>query len=262
MCFCYNKLICLQSVTRSSKDNNNIKALYVVMLRRMVRILVFDTETTGLPKYRNASIFRPDDWPYVVQLSFMLYDAAQNEVLDSGDYVIQLPENVSIEPGAAAVHGITDERCRREGVPMAEALAHFNQAGANTDVFVAHNIMFDKRQLMVEATRLGTTHPFGKKGDWKPDYCTMKEGTDMCRIQVKSNREGGGTYFKYPKLAELHTHIFGYSPQGLHDSMADILCCLRCYMMMIFKRDVIYDSRVIASLWRQKCISGDVILFR
>lgn len=226
----------------------------------MTRILVFDTETTGLPKYRNASIFRTDDWPYVVQLSFLLYDAAQNEILDSGDYVIKLPTGIAIEPGAEAVHGISNEKCITEGIAMADALTHFNRAGAEADVFVAHNIMFDKRLLMVEARRLNTTHPFGEKGNWKPDFCTMKETTDMCKIAVKSERTGE-TYYKYPKLAELHKHLFGYVPEGLHDSMADIMVCLRCYFMLAYKRDVIYDNRKIAVLWREKCIGGDVIRF-
>lgn len=226
----------------------------------MTKILVFDTETTGLPKYRNASIFRTDDWPYVVQLSFLLYDAAQNEVLQSGDFIVRPPDGVTIEPGAAAVHGITDDKCRREGVSMSKAMLDFNEAGMQADVFVAHNIMFDKRQLMVEALRLKMGHPFGSKGDWKPDFCTMKETTDMCRIAVKSERTGE-MYYKYPKLAELHKHLFGYTPGGLHDSMADILICLRCYMTLQYKRDVVYDNRPIAAMWREKCIADDVVKF-
>lgn len=226
----------------------------------MTKILVFDTETTGLPKYRNSSIYKPEDWPHVVQLSFLLYDAAQNEVLDSGDYVIRIPDGVTIEAGAINVHGITLNKCREIGVPMLDALNHFNHSGVQADVFVAHNIIFDKRLLTVESKRLGIKHPFGEKGSWKPDFCTMKESINLCKIITK-NARSGETYFKYPKLSELHNHLFGYVPEGLHDSMSDILCCLRCYIQMNYKRDVLYDNRYLASLWREKCISGDVIRF-
>ena len=41
-------------------------------------ILVFDTETTGLPTERNASIFDNDKWPYIVQLSYIIYDTYKN----------------------------------------------------------------------------------------------------------------------------------------------------------------------------------------
>jgi DNA polymerase III epsilon subunit-like protein len=226
----------------------------------MTKILVFDTETTGLPKKRNASMFKPDDWPHVVQLSFLLYDAGQNAILDSGDYIIKLPDGVKIEPGAAAVHGITDERCSSEGILMSDALSHFNRLGAIADVFVAHNISFDKRQLIVESVRLTMSHPFGETGNWKPVFCTMKETTDMCKIAVKSNRTGE-VYYKYPKLSELHNHIFGYVPGGLHDSMADILICLRCYLHLAYNRDIIYDNKSFAFMWRERCIEGNVLKF-
>lgn len=226
----------------------------------MTKILVFDTETTGLPKKRNASMFKPNDWPHVVQLSFMLYDAGQNTIVESGDYIIKLPDGVKIEPGAAAVHGITDERCSRQGILMSEALLHFNRLGAVADVFVAHNISFDKRQLIVESVRLAMSHPFGDTGNWKPVFCTMKETTNMCKIAVKSNRTGE-MYYKYPKLSELHNHIFGYVPGGLHDSMADILICLRCYLNLVYNRDIIYDNKSFAFMWRERCIEGDVLRF-
>lgn len=227
----------------------------------MTKILVFDTETTGLPKSRNASMFKSEDWPHVVQLSFMLYDAAQNMIVDSGDYITKLPDGVEIEPGAAAVHGITHEKCEREGIPLSDALSHFNRLGADADVFVAHNISFDKRQLIVESTRLRMKHPFGERGNWRPVFCTMKETTNMCKIAVKSERTGE-VYYKYPKLSELHTHMFGYVPGGLHDSMADILICLRCYFSLVYQRDLIYDSNAFAFMWREKCIGGDVLKFR
>ena len=43
-------------------------------------ILVMDTETTGLPLKRNASVMQTTLWPYVVQLSLILYDTEQIKV--------------------------------------------------------------------------------------------------------------------------------------------------------------------------------------
>jgi DNA polymerase III epsilon subunit-like protein len=226
-----------------------------------MKVLVFDTETTGLPKYRNASVLRTQDWPYVVQLSFLLYDAGQNRILDQGDYIIRLPVGIEIEPGAQAVHGISLAHCQSRGIPMFDALRHFNEAVAKCDLLLAHNIKFDKKLMMVEARRFGFEHPFKKpNGEWIPEYCTMTEGTNLCKIERKSDRTGE-IYYKYPKLSELHKHLFEYEPKGMHDSMADILCCLRCYFKMNFGRDILFDNRQIASLWREKCICDDVIIF-
>ena len=39
-----------------------------------MKVLVFDTETTGLPKERFASFKDTHLWPHIMQLSFMMYD--------------------------------------------------------------------------------------------------------------------------------------------------------------------------------------------
>ena len=46
------------------------------------------------------------------------------------------------------------------------------------------------------------------------------------------------TYNKYPKLSELHKHLFNTMPNGLHDAMADVLICLRAYVMMEHNQDI------------------------
>ena len=39
-----------------------------------MKLLVFDTETTGLPESRTTSILETSKWPHIVQLSWILYD--------------------------------------------------------------------------------------------------------------------------------------------------------------------------------------------
>ncbi len=39
-----------------------------------MRILVFDTETTGLPIKRNGSIDDSSNWPFIIQISWVIYD--------------------------------------------------------------------------------------------------------------------------------------------------------------------------------------------
>ena len=226
-----------------------------------MKILVFDTETTGLPKYRNAPISQTHNWPHVVQLSFLLYDVRHNMVIEEGNYIICLPDNVTIDPKSQEVHGISMEQCKREGVPIDEAFSYFKEALARCDMLLAHNISFDKNIMMVEGKRLGFDNIFKKDdGSDLPEFCTMKSSIDLCKIERRSERTGK-IYYKYPKMVELHKYLFDYEPNGLHDSMADILCCLRCYFMMCYNRDILFDNRRIANLWRDKCITDDVIMF-
>jgi len=37
-----------------------------------MRVLVFDTETSGLPTEKNPSIYETQKWPYIIQLSFAI----------------------------------------------------------------------------------------------------------------------------------------------------------------------------------------------
>ena len=37
-------------------------------------IVVFDVETTGLPKKRNCPFTDFENWPYIVQLSWLVYN--------------------------------------------------------------------------------------------------------------------------------------------------------------------------------------------
>ena len=226
-----------------------------------MKILVFDTETTGLPKFRNISINETKKWPHVVQLSFMLYDMSHNMVIQEGNYIIRLPINVEIDPKAEAVHGISLAQCEKEGIPMYEAFHYFMNAVYSCDMLLAHNISFDKNIMMVEGKRLGFDNIFkGSDGSNIQEYCTMKSTVNFCRIQ-RVNEKTGNIYYKYPKMVELHKYLFDYEPKGLHDSMADILCCLRCYFMLNYQRDILYENRRIAQLWRDKCITDDVIKF-
>ena len=61
-----------------------------------MKVLVFDTETTGLiPK--KTSVFDTTKWPYVVQLSYILYDTESNSSILCKDYVIK---NMYFESGS------------------------------------------------------------------------------------------------------------------------------------------------------------------
>ena len=51
-----------------------------------MKVLVFDTETTGLPE-KGASIYDNNKWPHIIQLSYILYDLSTNLVLIKDNYI-------------------------------------------------------------------------------------------------------------------------------------------------------------------------------
>lgn len=212
-------------------------------------ILVFDTETSGLPKERNASIHDSSNWPHVLQLSYIVYSTGTNRVLKEGDYIIDVPDSVNISPESIAIHGIDRKRCKREGTKIKTVIREFKKWLNIADVVVAHNMEFDKKMMMVECARNNTMHGFYNN---KAYYCTMKHSVNLCKIEAISKRNGE-KYYKYPTLLELHDFLFETTPKNLHDSFIDILVCFRCFYMIRFNEDIGYKNRRIGALLTKRC---------
>jgi DNA polymerase III epsilon subunit-like protein len=208
-----------------------------------MKVLVFDTETTGLPIDQNASLTDSAKWPFIIQLSFMVFDTETKEILEYSDSIIQLDASVDISPGSIAIHQITAQRSQSEGIPIKQALAHLADQMSEVELIIGHNILFDKRMLMVEQHRNQMKNCLYKNGTVIPNYCTMKRTTALCNLPAV-NKTTGEAYNKYPTLAELHNHLFGMKPRGTHNAIADVMICLRCYVMLNYKFDIATDNDV------------------
>lgn len=205
-----------------------------------MKILVFDTETTGLPIGRNPSIMELQLWPHVVQLSYILFDTVTKKVVTMRDDLIKIPQDVEITPGSEAIHHISRVMCEANGISINDALTYFNKALTQADLIVGHNISFDKRMIMVECIRSNKYQKFTVNGVKKEEYCTMKKGTDICEIVITNSN--GQTYLKFPTLSELHQKLFDYKPEGTHNALVDVLICLRCYIKIVEGYDFMTDT--------------------
>lgn len=178
------------------------------------RLLFFDTETTGLPRRWDLPLAAHtlDNWPRLVQLAWLLCDAAGNELAQACRII--RPDGYAIPRDAARVHGITTERAQAEGIPLAEALDEILPRIEQAAAVIAHNVSFDEKILGAECLRLGRPHPLaGKK-----TRCTMKEATEFCALP-------GHYGYKYPNLTELHRKLFKKAFVDAHDALADVRAC-------------------------------------
>lgn len=214
-----------------------------------MKVLVFDTETNGLPIGKNPSIGDTDKWPYILQLSYLVYDTEKMTLLHYYDGIINIADTVSIDKESTAIHGITKLACKRFGEDISLVLNKFNLYLQTVDMVIAHNILFDKRMIMVESIRNHKRHYFTASGIRKPEFCTMKKGVDLCKLSRIGNY--GKYYYKYPTLNELHEHIFEQSINNSHNAMVDILACLRCYCQMMHNLDVLKETKSIKWLYDQ-----------
>jgi DNA polymerase III epsilon subunit-like protein len=179
-----------------------------------MKILVFDTETTGLPVDSSLSASQsPNNWPHIVSISWAVLDSITNTVVKSHCYIVR-PEKWTISDESSRIHGITQSQALEFGIPLRDVMESFN--GEQCDIMVAHNLKFDMNVVLNAI--LWDLRMSGFKGFPKRKFCTMNIGTPMCKIP--------GRYgYKYPKLKELYEKVMGHPPktEQLHNALFDTL---------------------------------------
>lgn len=181
--------------------------------------LIFDTETTGLPKRWDAPITDTDNWPRCIQIAWQLHDAMGN-CIETQDYLVQ-PNGFNIPYDAEKIHGISTELAQQQGIPLVEVLEKFNEALSKTKFVVGQNVKFDLNIMGAEFVRAAITNPLQKL----PVLDTCTEHTaSLCQIP-------GGRYgkFKLPTLTELHEHLFNLPFDEAHNATADVEATTRCF---------------------------------
>ena len=200
-----------------------------------MRVIVFDCETTGLPKNKNLSPEISENWPYIVQLSWLIYDDVTQQITNINDHIVKLPDNIEIPAAAINVHGITNEKMRTKGTPMSDVLRKFTRDFMSCQILIAHNFDFDNKVIQSEYYRNNQINWLGRHR--KIEYCTMKYGKPVANIQ-KQSKFHSGMYLKSPKLSELYYVLFKTHPSGLHNAMIDVMACFRCFHEMLYEKDI------------------------
>lgn len=178
-----------------------------------MRLLIFDTETTGLPKSRKPFTEGPDNWPHIVSISWVIYDSDGDCIEKQRKYIIQ-PMGWEIPEVVVKIHGISELKARIQGHPLKDVMAEF--MSENVDALVAHNLEFDYN-VVCSAINYDLELPFN--GFSKMKFCTMELSRDICCLK------GNFGKYKSPKLSELYEYTFKRQPipANLHDSLYDTL---------------------------------------
>lgn len=188
--------------------------------------LIFDTETTGLPKRFNAPHTDTDNWPRCIQIAWQLHDAMGN-LIESQDFIVK-PDGFNIPFDSEQIHGISTELAIEKGVPLAEVLDKFNEALAKTKFIVGQNLGFDVNIMGAEFHRLQVENPLQEL----PELDTCTETTaNLCQLPG-----GRGGRFKLPTLTELHEFLFNEKFEEAHNATADVEATTRCFFELIRRR--------------------------
>ena len=188
--------------------------------------LIFDTETTGLPKRWDAPVSDVDNWPRCVQIAWQLHDELGN-LIEHKDFLIR-PDGYDIPFESEKIHGISTALAQEEGVSLQEALGAFDQALERTTFLVGQNVGFDLNVVGAEYWRLEDKDPLA--GFPVLDTCTERTA-ELCQIPG-----GRGGKFKLPTLTELHEHLFGEAFNEAHNATADVEATTRCFLELLRKK--------------------------
>ncbi|MDB9961669.1 DNA polymerase III subunit alpha [Oceanihabitans sp.] len=185
--------------------------------------LIFDTETTGLPKRWDAPIADTNNWPRCIQIAWQLHDALGN-CIEHQDYLVQ-PEGFNIPYDAEKIHGISTELAQEQGAPLAEVLHKFNEVLGKTKFVIGQNVGFDLNIMGAEFVRTDIANPLQEL----PVLDTCTEHTaSLCQLP-------GGRYgrFKLPTLTELHQFLFNTPFAEAHNATADVEATTRCFFELL-----------------------------
>lgn len=169
--------------------------------------LFFDVETTGLPTNYKAHYSQLDNWPRIVQLSWLVA-GPNGDILKESDNIIKV--DFPIPHGASRIHGITNAVAQRNGITIIPVLKSFLGDLESADCIVCHNVDFDLPVLQSELLRANMAHKIQNE-----TFCTMKNSTNYCQLP-------GHRGYKWPQLEELYRICFGRAIKGAHNAMADV----------------------------------------
>jgi DNA polymerase III epsilon subunit-like protein len=164
----------------------------------MNTILVFDVETTGLlPRLKKGEKEQiTDNLPYIIQLSFILYDIRNNRIIKSYNAYVRPKINVLIPEKIVQLTGITNEMLDNDGEDIVDVLVELYEAYSECDAVIAHNLEFDSRMVNIETERNYTRldYELAPYIQWMFDelyckltyvklQCTMQMSVNLCNIQ-------------------------------------------------------------------------------
>lgn len=182
----------------------------------IVRILFFDTKTTGLPRNYKKAEEDLDNYPHCLELGAKIIELDLNDINIKENVIVQdifslstlikptrKNELITINPIAEKKHGISIEECEEDGNPIDTIAYIFQGLMTSVDFIVCHNYNLQRNIMVSELLRLGIK-PISRKGC--KQFCTMLYTTEILKFPPRNPERNPGT-FRYPLLDELYKYL-------------------------------------------------------
>jgi DNA polymerase III epsilon subunit-like protein len=217
------------------------------MSTKVNRVLVLSVETTGISPKHNSKYAIPldeltyipiDAYPFIVQLSFIVYDVAERKIIKLYNRYIQIPDNVYIAEEITVLTGISNAFCRKHGVHITEAIMELYNEYIFCDCVVGHNIDIQREFINIEFVRnheflirkcpshMSMFNPTFEQINRIRVFCTMIYGR---REMWQHDTSVAAATAKNPSLRILYEFLYGTARPCVH---SNVFVCLECWLML------------------------------
>lgn len=186
-------------------------------------LLFIDTEASGLPKKWNAPYSKVNNWPFLVQVSWLVYNR-NGDLLKQENHFIQ-DHDFKISPSAFEIHQITREYLNEHGEPRHEVMALLaKDMEKYRPLLVGHFIELDFHVVGADFFRSGIENPAKDL----PKFCTMLASKNL----LKHPQD------KFLRLGQLYQLLFQEPLLGQHNALNDVKATAKCFFELTKRGEI------------------------
>lgn len=180
-------------------------------------LLFVDTETSGLPKDWYAPYSKKNNWPFIVQVAWVIYTKEGEHIKTENHYIKD--DDYKISVASRKIHGITHDFLIQNGENRRDVMKLLlRDLISYQPLVVGHFMQLDYHMMGVGFHRSGLSNPV----PGLPNFCTMKVTEKFIE----------NPYQKFMKLSELHEFLFRVPMAKEHNALEDAQATAKCFFEM------------------------------
>lgn len=189
-----------------------------------MKILFFDTETTGVPEKDARWEEDYQNFPHIVEIAWNLGRKSESHII--------APVGWEIPKEATEIHGISQELAMAEGEPFELVIDTFIVDCLKADYICAHSIYFDTSIIKANILRSLGVDAFGymqvnEALDKDKRIDTMRSTMKWVDARTPTGR------LKFPRLEELFSRCFPTETFNAHCAMEDVRALVKCFPVLM-----------------------------
>ena len=186
-------------------------------------LLFIDTETTGLPKKWNRHYSVPNNWPYAVQVSWLIYSKDGKKIKEENHFINN--DDFEITPAALNIHGFTKIFLQQNGKPRCDVLGKLSlDVQQYQPMVVGHFTALDYHIIGADFYREKLENPLEKLST----FCIM----------IASQHLQQNPNYKFLRLGNLYELLFKQPLLGQHNALTDATATADCFFELAKRNEI------------------------